>query len=677
MGVDRWVRLASLSAALLASAVLIAPEAAASGLDSRSGDGQLSERSHRVELTFDRGYASLRGQWTVENEGSRPDDASLWIGTTAPMVATGIRLLDERGRWHTAKLLPADAAERRFLDEHDQPGSSQAGVGALLGWDQYDEDLQLHVGPIAPGAAQTVEYTMTVPARWEQGRWVLELHELGTEELPAPVILTPAHRSDRLHVEGQVVASGHVTTDGSATVSLEPANPKPVELALASVPTGKDRSLVHWRVSVAQLSELPKDARVVVALDLSRSREPEQIEAQRAAAIAYLENLREPALGAKVALLGFDRAVHPLSPGFVAASTAIEVLTHAELRRRNGSEVGLALAEADALLSATNPRHPRRIVLLSDFATASRVTPELLEDTVGHSRAVVHFADVDLDTEPSLERDDDMSWAPLAASTGGVSWYASLDDSDPLAARAVLEEWARPLRLDHVRVSLDGVDVSEIDDIELDDFDGTLDEGQGLEALLLAPDGHATLTLDGLRWGEPVHHDARPSASEGRRWAALVFGTELQHQLDSDECLQLATHGGAVSDETSYLAETAGDRPAREWNYGDGTTCMCDDPGLSLRGHGSGYGRTIHVDPFDPQAWLALNLPPSWRACGGHESARVTIETTWDEVVDVEVNSSADAAVRACMVEMLWALEPPDAFRRRDLGRYTVELAGR
>src|SRR5690606_4177382 len=138
-------------------------------------------------------------------------------------------------------------------------------------------------------------------------------------------------------------------------------------------------------------------------------------------------------LGAEVAVLGFDREVHALTPGFVSAAEAAKLLESATLTRRNGSEIGLALEQADALLSKAG-KGPRRVVVLSDLETATRVTPSGLTPTLAHSKAIVHFVDVSSDSEASLDRDDSHDWSALAASTTGVVWLAGApehwDDDD-------------------------------------------------------------------------------------------------------------------------------------------------------------------------------------------------------------------------------------------------------
>jgi hypothetical protein len=158
---------------------------------------------------------------------------------------------------------------------------------------------------------------------------------------------------------------------------------------------------------------------VVIALDLSRSLGDEAIEAQRHAALAYLEQFRAPELEAELAVFGFDHAIRPLTDGFVAPDEASGALRGAMLERRNGSAVELALAEAGRLLDSASARAPKRVLLMTDFLTPSSRSLADFEMLATDTNAIVHLAEVSAG-DPSMSRDDSHPWARVAAQTEGV-----------------------------------------------------------------------------------------------------------------------------------------------------------------------------------------------------------------------------------------------------------------
>jgi hypothetical protein len=671
-------RCASTCALTIAAALSLLPSTVEAGGDAvygnRGGD-QLREREHRIELSFARGYAELKVRRTVHNGIERHDEAQFWLDIPQGAVATGLRSLGEldgRPAWFEAELLEAEAAAARYL-ELTGLGGYYPKDPALLSW-RSQTQLALQVFPVAPGTDKTVEYELVMPARWEDGRWHVALPSLGTEALPAELILSPDEQLDQLFVDGEVVARGHhVVLDHDIEVALAPRDPARVSLSLASVETGAQH-LAHWNITLApKLSELPKQARIVVVLDQSRSLEPDEIAATRSLAAAYLSHFASSELGAEVALLGFDREVHALTPGFVSAREAASTLASAPIVRRNGSEIGLALAQADALLAEAGKTSPRRIVVVGDLETASRLTPDALAQTVAHSKAIVHFVELGAGEDPSLVRDDQHAWAKLAASSSGVVWQGSapgvwVDDEQRAWAREVFEELARPVRIDDLRVQVAGLSQTL-------DYADVLDEGQGIEDLLLSSTAVTSLTIDGLTWNIPVHELAKPSRSEGDRWSALVFGSDVLSELSEPEMMQLAMRGRAVSPVTSYLAIEPGVRPSTEglepWESGFGLG------GVGLMGGGGGIslaGVGMAGPTFDKQAWLDASLRDGWQRCGGAGiEATLALESQSQELLDVGLTTaSPDTSLRACMQQVAWSVELPQQFAA--LEQWTVTL---
>lgn len=667
---------ASFGALTLSIAVALAllPSTVEAGGDSvygtRAGD-QMSEREHQIELSFSRGHAELRVRRTVHNGIERHDEAQFWLALPSGSVATRLRSLGElngKPKWFEAELLEAEAAAARY-QELTGIGGYYPKDPALLSW-RGPTELALQVFPVAPGTDKTVEYTLTMPAQWSEGRWHLSLPSLGTEALPAELTLIPSEGLDQLFVDGQVVARGHrLMLDRDVEITLAPTDPAPFELSLASIDTG-ERALAHWQLVLApKISAIPSHAKIVLILDLSRSVADVELEAQRRVALAYIEHFEDPKLAAEVALLGFDREVHDLSQGFVSATQARQLLIDASLRPRNGSELGLALERAADLLADASKRDARRIVLLSDLETATRLRPDALASTVARSKAILHLVDVTAAEDPELVRDDTHDWSPLAASSQGVLWYANApteweDDEQHELGRAVFEELARPVRIDQLSLAIAGLPA------EFDCCSGygeSLDEGEGIEELMLFETPATQLSqliVDGVIWNEPLHEIAKPSKTRGDRWSALVFGSDLVWELSEPEMMTLAMRGRAVSPVTSYLAIEPGVRPSTEglepWESG----------ALGLSGVGSGGGGFgsggvgLGGLSFDKQGWLEAELREGWARCGGRGSAgSVMLETQTSEILDVALKQTdVDAKRRACMEQVTWSVELPAEF---------------
>lgn len=667
---------------IIAAALTLLPSTVEAGGDDvygNRGGEDLTERAHEVQLTFARGHAELRVRRTVHNGIDRHDEAQFWLSVPWGSVATGLRSLGElngKPKWFEADLLEAEAAAARYR-ELTGLGGYYPKDPALLSW-RSQSYLALQVFPVAPHTDKTVEYTLEMPAAWRDGRWHIELPSLGTEEMPAELTLVTDEELDQLFVDGEVVARGHHRRlDQDIQISLAPTDPEPYTLSLASVDIG-ERHLAHWQLVLApEISKVPSSARIVLVIDLSRSIGDGAVEAQRQVALAYLEHFRDPALGAQVALLGVDREVHELSPGFVSAAEARRLLEGTPLKLRNGSELGLALDRAATLLATSSKHDARRIVVLSDFETASRLTPDLLEPTVARSKAIVHLVAID-DSEygSSLAREDGHDWSPLAASSQGVFWLAntaqSWDDDDARAeAHAVFEELARPKRIDQLSVTIAG-QTPEFDCCDW--YEPTLEEGQGIEDRGFLQQAGTKFVVDGVVWNKPLHETASASKTQGDHWSAWVFGTDMINDLSEEEMMTLAMRGGAVSPVTSYLAIEPGVRPSTEgleiWETG----------GLGLIGTGRGGGGTgmgtivgFQVT-HDKHGFLEQRLRDGWTACGGADvPVEVVLETQTQEILDVTVtDASKDTQRRACLQQVAWSIELVHNFEAFE--RWTITL---
>lgn len=618
---------------------------------------KLVETSHEATVTLDRGHARVRVRRTVFNGGPRHDQAMFFIVPPPGGVAVGLKtagVVDGRTRWFAGELMEAEAAAEKYR-ELTGIGGYYPKDPALLSW-RSQEQLALQVFPCAPAQPKTVEYTFVVPTEYRDGAHHYAMPAFGTAQRVAGVTLTSGNPFDRLEVDGKPVAPGaRVKLDPGREVDLAlvPNNPSQVGGALAERALGPDRVLTRFRVEAApRLSEIPRNAHVVVALDTSRSMEG-TAEAQLAAARAYLSHYPD----ARVQLMTFDRSTHLQSRGFEPVGVARRTLANTKPVFANGSQVDDALREADFALSRIVGASPRRIVLFTDARTRSTLTPEKVAAAVRRSGAVVHVGVVSSGS-PALERDDDHAWAGSLRPTGGLVWRASASASEPQRMAEVYEELVRPMRIDRLAVETPAVAASEIAQPE------SLPEGQGLTHLDVAERPSGVVHVRGELWASPARWSLRTDAGESKLWSALVFGSSILYELSEAEMMPLAMHGGAVSPVTSYLAIEPGVRPSTEGlDWGSGSGGGIGLGGLGLRGTGVGGGGFANT--FDPVAWLRAELSARWAKCGGSPgSASVELETTLHEVVDVAaVRHEGSARMTRCLREAAWDLSLPFAFR--------------
>ncbi len=610
------------------------------------------DHAHSIELRVDRGHATLVVRRTFENRSTQFDQAFLHVTELpAGAVATGLRTLGGTAKepiWYGAELLDAELAAKRYR-ELTGMGGWYPKDPALLSWREQGH-LLLQVFPVAPRSEKTVEFTLTVPTKWVDGRHVLELPTMGTAGQPPSLALRPAHDGDALFVDGVPIAVGDarkLLTELSISLA-QPDAPK-LGGSFASVTFAKGRALLHESIEVKKpLSERPKGAYVIVVLDGSRSIDDDQHDAQLAAARAYLGHLPD----AKAQVLVFDRATHALETGFVPAATAIADLKAPKWTPKNGSDLDVALAEAAKRIGDAPAGAPRRILVLTDLATRSTLLPERITGLAA-TQAIVHLATVD-DGAAALARVDGNPWSVVPRTTGGLLWRAHARAIDTGAADPVFEEWVRPLRIDRLSISGIALDPST-------ELPASLAEGAGFEELRIGGFGTPAIEVKGEMWSTPVATLLSSTTEGEKRWAALAIGSPLLTRLEEAEITTLAFKGGAVSPMTSYLAIEPGVRPSTEgldWaRLGSGGGGWGDGIGLGTVG-GFGHGRS----PPDYLGHLRGKLAEVVATCGGGE-AHVRIETTWSEIVAVDVVPKvANDTFKTCVREGAFGLELPSWF---------------
>jgi hypothetical protein len=648
-----------------AFAGLVAAPVRAVGQDELTGlRGLLEEREHHIDVTLAAGHATLVVRRTVENLGTRHDQADWQIELPPTAVATLLRTrgtLNGVPRWFVGELMDAEEAAAKY-HELTGIGGYYPKDPALLSW-RSQGHLALQVFPVPPGERKTVSYTLQMPTVYREGRHELTIPKLGTATTPAEVTIRPLLKQDRLLVDGQPFPAG--ARLGASTeetvVALVPAWTPAVGGALGTKTIGDDKALVSYRVDAApRLGHVPRDAQIVVILDWSRSLDESLCQAGVAGTAALLHHFA----GASVEILTVDRKVHRRYGRFVPVGHAIGDLPAMIVERRNGSNLDAALAQADALLADAPAGHARRVVLFSDLQTRAALDVAKLAGALRRSGALLHVARVD-EGRPALTRDTEGPWSGVARATGGLLWTATLPTPDEEAPNgelaATLEELARPVRLHRFRVVVPGIEVAPTEGAD-SLSDRVLDEGQGIAGLQIAADSPPWLEIAGELWARPIRVRVAPDAAESRRSSALVFGSELMNELDEQQMMVLARYGGAVSPVTSYLAVEPGVRPSTEGIEREGVSGLGFGAGTGSLGGRGAYGQGGRRT-FDPMAWLREALEPSRQRCGfAGRAVSISVETTRDEVVDVPALTADGRGDRACLREAAWSLDLPASF---------------
>ena len=253
----------------------------------------------------------------------------------------------------------------------------------------------------------------------------------------------------------------------------------------------------------------------------------------------------------------------------------------------------------------------------------------------------------------------------MPRATGGLLFRAGAPTLAVTGARDREEiehaylELARPVRIDRMVWRLPGVDPA------LGEEAGRLEEGETIEHHALQAKLPANATIEGEIWSKRYQKKFFASASEGKLWSALVFGTPMVNELSDKEMDVLARAGGAVSPVTSYLAIEPGVRPSTEGleeGGGRGFGIGLGSGGTLGHGFGTAGGR---IAP-DYRGIFASLMRDAVARCDAKGRAHIEAQTTRAEIVDVTVTVSGDGGDEtrsSCVTEAAWALELPDDFR--------------
>ncbi len=587
-----------------------------------------TELSHDVDVRFHRGEAHLVVTRTFRNTGPDVDELSVSLYLPEAGVVNAFRVGDGL-TWGEAALSDAEEAFRRYagLTGHGQKARSLEALLEHAG----DAQVDLRAWPVAPGESVSVQYDVRAPAHYAGGQWHLEYPHGDVEPR---LVLAPG-----------VVAE---PVDGATHLRLDRPLIDELEARWATYDLG-DRSA--WRLEIAAAGELgsvPTRPHVVFAIDASHSMRPAGVQAQ----IDVVEGFLAHVPGAEVEVIVFRRSAERLFGRYIAAADAMTRLRSAVIPCGNGSHLDEAVREAATL-------RPDRLVLFTDEqlrqAFDAVESARLLE--VLPRDAIVHV--VSRDPTGRVMHEQRLFENPLEPlARNGVVLKVLGTSADPAERAQVALGLVRPIRIDALTVEAIGMEQDRID------APGELPEGEGIDLTALAERVPPSVTVRGLIWSRPIERVVHADGDLVEQLPALLIGDgDLLAQLSEAEERQAAAKARAVSPSFSYLYAPPGAEPSEMFEIG-GTRC------LGLRGFGTGSGcrlsgRAVVVDLMPELKRLLLPLADRCLAQG----ASVRVETTGDEIVDVE----ATGPNAGCLAESIWATRLPESFRRTS-AQYQLRL---
>ena len=470
----------------------------------------LTERSHDITLTMHADHAELVVRRTVWNGAEKSDQATFFIDVPTEAVATGLRTLGSlagRPHWFRGELMEAETAAAKYR-ELTGIGGYYPKDPALLSW-RSQGLLALQVFPCLGRQSKTIEYTLALPTTYRDGAFHVEVPAFGTEKLGAKIVVRSGDPRAKLLVGGAppppVVRPER---DTPLDVSLVPRSLPTLGGQLVATEFAHERVLTRYAIQTApRLSEVPRGARIVLALDASLSTASDFVADAKAALDAYLSHFED----AEVDLVLFHRKVERPFGKFLAVAEARRRLETLDVRRGNGSEIDRALWEADQSLTKFDASRPRRIVLVTDGRGRGSLTAERMRAATSSSGAAVHVGILEHGL-PNLSRDDDHPWTRGLEPNQGIVWRASNDGERSIETRRVYEEWARPVRLHGFKLSSPNLEFTEA-------FEGhatELDEGQGVDALLVSKSVVPWMQAEGRLWTRRVSANLRRDRARHR-----------------------------------------------------------------------------------------------------------------------------------------------------------------
>ncbi|MFY0568520.1 VWA domain-containing protein [Archangium lansingense] len=622
-------------------------------------DDRGKELEHRVEARIEGDLAHLTVHRTFHNASQRYTELYDWLELPLDATVHGFAL-ESQGSWTEGTLLAASEAGRRYAVLR-RKGTAAPRTSARLS--AAGDGADLHLWNLPPGASVTVRYDLRIRLGYTRGHsfFSYPLTERESQPFkpcggtdPRPVLtVAPPYPGAEVHIRE---ARNQIARD--ALEASWPAKPFHGIDARAGFAPGGTGTVGFLQLRVGRLSEAPTRARVVFVMDASHSMGEELMTHQIALAREYLQHLPD----ATAEVVVFRRSAERLFGRLIPASeweTAVAALPAARLAPGNGSHLDEGLKLAQQVLQEGSG--PARIIVLTDGLLRRAFDPLPPSPVTSAPDAAVHLQLLHgrVDHAPTHSRLNE----PLVQKSCGLQLR-------PLELS--MEALVRPMAWQKVHLENEqGTWLKEWKSLE---------EGQGVQLWLPSPQTTpGGLVLRGRSWGctfttLPVELDPAISNDLGRNaegWSATRFRNwSEEDRPPAPEVVELlAKHGDWLSPARSFLAIPTGAGPssartralpARRKGEGEGIAMgvvsgsLCDIRPWSIRKASPEFAEE-----------LTRLLQPALTAClgnGSKPSLQVRVETTGDEIVEVEVTGAASEAQATCVREATWALRLPALF---------------
>jgi subtilisin-like proprotein convertase family protein len=228
------------------------------------------EASHTVDIAIKDGVAIYTVRRMFSNPGTTADQVELRLDLPYGAAATGLRIR-ANNKWYDGVLMERDKAAALY-QEMTGFGAAAAKDPALLAW-LWADKLSLQVFPVMPGTVSTVEYTLTAPTRYENGRYFVSYPRSTTsgtqydEALPlaTPVVtVRPAWGDART----AIVVDGKRVARDTPVVLLPPVR----EAWADAVSVEDDASYVASKIDIADSIPANKTyAKATIALEIAHT----------------------------------------------------------------------------------------------------------------------------------------------------------------------------------------------------------------------------------------------------------------------------------------------------------------------------------------------------------------------------------------------------------------------
>jgi hypothetical protein len=613
------------------------------------------EVDHRVEARVEGDHGHFTVYRTLRNPDPRYVEQSHWFQLPQGGTVHGFAL-QAQGQWTEGLLLAAPEAERRYEALRRKGTAAPRTLASLSG---YGEGVELKLWNMPPRGSVTVRYDVRSRLMHARGRSSFTYPLPLSEQDPRPTLtVAPPSPGEELRIEPGESPRGLDILE--ASWKAEPLDGIDARAGLAPWGTG---TLGFLQVRAGRLSEAPARARVVFVVDASRSVAARGLTRQLSIAADYLQLLPD----AVVEVVLFRRSAERLFGRFIPASewkAALAAVPAARLETGNGSHLDEGLRLAQQVLSEGSG--PARILALTDGQLRRAFEPVPPAPSTSAPETAVHL----------LWISNRGNYVPPHEKLSGPLVRESCGWRLPPHEEKNLEPLVRPVRWEQVHVEDEqGTRLKEL---------GALGEGDAFQTWLPSPETPLRqLVLRGLRWGCPssIPVEIAPALSEDLARTAYAWNISRRYGDESppsEAITLLAKTGNWVSPARSFLAVPPGAGPssARTRALPDGVsggvvggivggTILCPVAGPRQRADSPKFGEE-----------LTRLLQPALSACPGQgTSLQVQVETTGNEVVEVEVRGAASQTQAACVREAAWALTLPPLFDDGFPGSYTVTLS--